>query len=304
MRRAILAVTALCSLASAAAPTFRASLEAGRLRVYLVAGDGERTLVRSRPDRRTSLSDADQAAIISDETRAAGPWLAAKARLAKGGPRSLAEQHDDWLEVTSALEDAHLKDPEHLGILRDLVVAYAQLLAFETSSALGGELFRGACRRLAELEQKAAPLDDSARAGAARLRAWLFMVMDLPPAALSALTAPSDLAELRALLAPLGQDRFEELPSSRVAPFTVRVFHTTQAQPDEGLLWGEIYWVATAGGDNRPDRTVAYVLARRGGRSYLVFRSANQQRIVALYGAGRPARDDVEKTVKGLLQKR
>jgi hypothetical protein len=298
----ILALASLCS-AAPANPTFRASIESGRLRVYLIADDGERVLVRSRPDRRTSLSDAERTALGSDETRAAAPWLAAKARLAKGGARSLAEQHDDWLEVSSALEEAHVKDPDHLGILRDLLVAYAQLLAFESSSALGRELFLGACRRLAEFEQKAAPLDDGARAAAARLRAWLFLVMDLPPAALSALTSPSELAEVRALLAPLGQDRFQELPSARAGAFTVRVFQTTGSQPDEGLLWGEVYWVATAGGDNRPDRTVAYVLARRGGRSYLVFRSANQQRIVALYGAGRPARADVEKTVKALLLK-
>jgi hypothetical protein len=286
-----------------------AEIEGGKLRIYLKTTDtGGRTLIRARPDGRTSLSDSERRALLAREPEATKLWQACKDRLAKADLARPEVEHDAWLQVAEQLEDRYRQDPEHLGVLRDLLTAYAQLLAFERNSGLGGNLCLLASRGLADFEARAAPLDAADQALCRHLRAWLLFVMRLYPAAeqAAAACAPDQAQKLRAALAALGQDRFLSLEDFRAGPLTVRAYRTLARPPDPDLLWAEVQFLVSRAEGGPPDGTVKYSLMRRGDAGdtqyFLYFHSLNQSYLVRLYRATPPPYPELRRQVSELVQ--
>ncbi len=129
----------------------RVTLCDGKLRIFFVAGDEELALIRIRNDSRQTLSESEQAEIRTSESEMVQRWLKCKSRFETKPPSTPLEEHDALLEVADRLEPLHKEDPRHLGVLRDLLTVYAQLLAFEQESDLGLNLCVLASDKLVDL---------------------------------------------------------------------------------------------------------------------------------------------------------
>lgn len=278
-------------------------IASGRIRVYYKTPEGQpRTLIRSETDPRQRLSEHEIREILASQAEATKAWKVCENRLNKVDTAATppqsdddtlagAAQHDALLEVTNQLEQQLARDPDHLGILRDLCIDYARLLVFERNSALEPTICVQCARRLTEFEQKAAPLDDPDLASVKNIRAWLFYARGIHPAAANLTDEASggpDAVQLRKSLAALGQDQFEQLPPINLDKYTCRVYRSRGESPNRDLLWGEVYFIVSPTAEERPERTVAYVLTRRGTefdpRYYLYFRSLFEIRMIELYG--------------------
>jgi hypothetical protein len=54
--------------------------------------------------------------------------MACKARVSSGTLADPLIAHDAWLETAERLEKRLQLDPDHLGVIRDLIAAYAHVL--------------------------------------------------------------------------------------------------------------------------------------------------------------------------------
>ncbi len=280
-------------------PRFSASIREGILRVHLRdPGSDEDVLIRSAKDPRTSLGADEEREIVSRERASWARWQACKNRLALGPPTSGEETHDALLETVENLEDLHLSDESHLGVLRDLLTACVQLLIFERETGLGANICSLASRYLRDFDAIAEPAD---RILAQRLRAWILLVMGLHPLAAEAAAAARGEPDVESALKALGQDKFEEAGGFEAGRLAVRVVKSAGKPPDPNLLWADTYFLATPPREALLCRNAACTLSRRGtdGREkwYLCFLSFNRVLPIVMYGGSKPTFEEVRARV-------
>jgi hypothetical protein len=280
-------------------------------RLYAVdPAGGERVLIRVLGPGKT-LSETELARLASEEAPLTDRWQAAKAAVVSKPLDSPESRHDAWLEVAERLEECRDDAPAHLGILRDLLSAYGNLLAFESTTSLGSNLCLLASERAAEYERLASPPDASDARLLRLLRASLFLVMKNYPCAteqLASLDGP-EAATLRRMMEAVGQAQFAEVERFTIGPLEVRVCRTRGGPPDGKLLWSQLYLIICPPGGPVPHRTMCYTLSRNGEggdlRYSLYFASLNRSSLVQLYGDTPPdyadLREQVESSVRQAL---
>jgi len=146
---------------------------AGAIRVCAVnPQDGRRVLIHVLADGR-KMSDRDLGALAASEAEASRRWHQASVP----DDPSLHRRHDALLGAAESLEACHDLVAAHLGILRDLLIVYGNLLAFEERTSLGSNIFLLAGAGADDFQRLAQPLDRDDARMIQGLRAWLFFVM-------------------------------------------------------------------------------------------------------------------------------
>ena len=156
---------------------FSFRVDDGRLRVHSRTDDDEPVLVRSIAFNESQFDQEAEALQLRRERASHDAWRHATERPRLRPPKSDAERHDALLETAERLEAAYESDREHLGILRDLTMTYARLLAFEGRTSPGSNLCVLGSRRLAEFETAARPSDSADLKWATKIRACLHFQM-------------------------------------------------------------------------------------------------------------------------------
>jgi len=88
--------------------------------------------------------------LMEGAVKATEDWEGHKRFLADALSDDTTVAYEGWRRIAVDLERAHEKHPQHLGILRDLVVAYTQLNAFEDDSLRGSNLCALVPQRIAQ----------------------------------------------------------------------------------------------------------------------------------------------------------
>ncbi len=253
-------------------------------------------LIRQYPDatRVTVPEDA-----IVQEDLILARWQEAMAPLADT-PSDPIREHDHLLGQIERLGALHREDPTHLGILRDLLTAEADLLGFETGDLWAATLRLEIARHATDLEYAEAPLDDADRLIIGQARSLVLQDAGLYPCVVDMLGTCGDQVVLAARLHSLGQDRFiEERPVS-VAGRAMRTLRTLSSCPYADLLWGELYLIS-AQTPARPETTVALVLRRRGSpaneRFYLTEDDLSGSHLISAFGHHRPSDADLTQAI-------
>jgi hypothetical protein len=212
-------------------------------------------------------------------------------RAAGFGDKDAADRHEGWLAVVEDLEAERSAQPRSVAVLRDLLVAYGQLLAFERTTALGSNVCLVASRRMKELEELASPLGDADRDLVWHMRAWLAFVMGMPPLAAEAcstMKSSEAAAEIRSSLEALGQRTYEEGRNFACGPLRVRPFINRGASPAEDALWPERCYVAAPLDDAALHRTTMIAVCRMDGRWSMWLHALNRRELLLPLGEQRP----------------
>jgi hypothetical protein len=212
-------------------------------------------------------------------------------RAAAFATRSTADRHEGWLEIVDDLEALREASPRDAGVLRDLLVAYGQLLAYERATPLGSNLCLVASRRMGEFERLASPLSIGDHDLVWHLRAWVAFVMGMSPLAAEACSTvkdPGRADEIRRSLDALGQRSFHEGANFACGQLRIRPFLNRDACPSDDLLWPERCYVAAPREDPAPDRTAMIAVCRMEGRWSLWVFALNRRELVMPLGPERP----------------
>lgn len=122
-----------------------------------------------------------------------------------------AKSRDGWAKVAASLERAREAHPEHLGILQDLIGAYAHLNAYEAHTARGTNLCALIPQRIAEFEIAAGQLTWGESRAFGRILGVYYFQIGLYPCAMWEAAWNEDDPEMEPLWAALGaigQDDF------------------------------------------------------------------------------------------------
>lgn len=296
MRRISLALILACTACDKPATSqdhspFRSESKDGKVRIYY-----QGLLIRSGPGEAGEL--------LSKEVKGLERWTKCLDPVKSVSTQETARRHDAWLAAVENLETARAEDPTHLGILRDLLLAYGQLLSFERGTPLGSNICLVAAARLAEFEASSKPLDPADHDLVWQLRAWLYLVMRMTPLAaeaLSTMKSASDAAPLRRALEAMNQRYFDEGNCVTVGPAVVRTFLNRGKCPDNEQMWPERCYVATPAAGGTLDRAVMIALCRSEGRYYLWLYALNRSALVMPYGATAPDGKAVWQQVASLV---
>jgi len=266
--------------------------------VRAMAGDGQDGVAVRRTRIDGNVPDA--AAIAAKERIAARPWLAAARRVAAIRLGDALQEHDDWIAIVELLQDGSRHDPTHLGMMRDLLSAEAQLLSFEAGSLLGPRVCEMTASTATRFEAAAGPVDPADRQLIAQARQHVFFSMKMYPSLSAASELSGDLAIWQSLGAPTA---FVVLDTFAIGQFTVSEQRAVDPCPRDKMLWDELFFVVSAGASSLPENTTAYVLSRRSDeketRYYLFFRSIRGEQLVSVFGQESP---DVT-TLRGIVER-
>lgn len=288
MRKISLALILACAACDRAASSpdqtlLSSETRDGKVRIYFKDPSGARMLLR--------CSAGEASDLVAKEAPRLDRWMKCLERVKTVATQDAAARHDAWLEAVEKLEAAYQEDPTHLGILRDLLMAYGQLLTFERGTPLGSNVCLVAAARLGEFEALARPLEPADHELVWHLRAWLFFVMRMTPLAaeaLSTMKSASDAAPLRGALESIQQRYFDEGKCVKLGPVIVRTFLNRGKCPDNEQMWLERCYVATPAEGGTLDRTVMVALCRSEGRYYLWLYALNRSALVLPYGKTAP----------------
>ena len=286
--------------------------EAGKQRVYITdtLGNG-RLLIRSNTDGGGAVGAPAAKLSAETESEPTRMWLAGRAR-ASAIPLPLRNDpatHDALLETAGRLEKLFQQDPTHLGILRDMIVAYMQLLEFESTTSLGANICLLGARRISEFEQKASPLGPDDQRLVEGARTEIFCYMKLFPCVVDYLRKSGHAEEAnpwQQVLAILGQEKFTDLGTFSVGKLTVQTFRNDGLPPNPQLLWEELYFVISGRDPKAPESTTAYVLVQQGppGKEayYLYFRAVNRSQLVLIFGRKKPDYEELRNWIEGTIR--
>jgi hypothetical protein len=286
------------------------AIESGRRRVYITDASGnDRLLIRSFDAAAGADGISDTIDWSKRELESTREWMACKARVSSGTLADPLIAHDAWLETAERLEKRLQLDPDHLGVLRGLIAAYAHVLSFETNTALGSNICLLGGRRISEFERKASPLGPDDKRLVDDVRSAIFYAMKLYPSVLDYLQRMGDANRARPLreaLVAIGQEHYSDAGGFSVGALTVRIYRNSGMSPDPRLLWEKLYFVISGRDLVAPESTTAYVLVQQGapGREhhYLYFRAANRSQLVLIYGRNTPYFLDLRKWVEASVR--
>jgi hypothetical protein len=258
-------------------------------------------------DREPKFPDVVEAAVRQAEA-AASAWYAAKAALKETASDDRARVHEAWRKTAVELELVRGKYPWHLGILRDLIGAYANLNPFEARSARGANLCILIPHRIAEFELAAGGLSQSELTEFRRTLAVLYFQIELYPLARLEIDKSRDDAELapvKKALEAFGQDVFEPLTpfvvKEKTLTYRVTGYEAKGKPVDPKQIYHHWYFLPRPeNGGDAPGRvwfTLSSQVLTREPRYYLYAHSGNQRKVIMLYGTKKPDREQVEKKV-------
>jgi hypothetical protein len=216
-----------------------------------------------------------------------------------------------WRKIVASLESAREKHPEHLGILLDLITAYTQMHAHESNTTRGSNLCELIPARIAELEQKAAPLSPDEQHLLRKARAFLYFRMGLYPLVRGEIDAvkDADLLVFRKLLETLGQlDFTRQEPfeiTTELAPYEVTVF-SNDSKPAAGRqIHDRWYFLPRLKGTAAPVGRVWFSLASQTlgdkPRYFLYGHSGQSRTLLLMYGESEPSMEDVRGRIHELM---
>jgi hypothetical protein len=252
--------------------------------------------------------------LVRDCEQAAVDWEAHKAFLPEALSADAKVSHEGWRKIAADLERARARHPQHLGILKDLIVAYTRLFPFERNSARGTNLCALIPQRIAELEAAAAgPLGFYEAQTVRRARALFYFHTGLYPLARAEIDQAGndpDLALLRQALEAIGQAEFVQLETFEVqgelAPCRVTVYATKGLPPDPQTPFHKWFFITQVKREGAATGAVWYTLGcqvlTQSPRYYLYGFAGNHQKLLRLYGRTLPAYDQVRASVQKLIR--
>ncbi len=251
-------------------------------------------------------------ALVQEAEGAAADWDAHKRYIDEAFSRKWAPAHEGWRKIAVDLERAHEKHPDHLGILKDLIVAYSQLNAFERHTVRGMNLCSLIPQRIAEYKERAGPLDGAESREFRKAMAMFYFQSALYPLAMAELAPVSDdpeAAVLKQVMGTIGQAGFSNHQSfevqSQQTVYTVAVYRASRSGPPEAKMpFHHWYFVPTLRGATSPS-SVCYSLAShkltKARRYYLYGHTAGRRKLLMMYGPTMPAFETVEAKVRELM---
>jgi hypothetical protein len=249
--------------------------------------------------------------LVQDAEKAAADWETHQAFLKEAFSPQPELSHEGWRKVAADLERARTKHPHHLGILKDLIVAYTRLSLLEKNSARGANLCLLIPQRLAEYEAGAGPLSAEEVRAFRRARALFYFHIGLYPLARAEIDLGGDdpdLAILKKAMEAIGQAEFIEIENFEVrgelATGQVTVFATKGNPSDPNLPFHKWFFI-TRLNNEAPPTNIWYTLSSqtltKAPRFYLYGFAGNLQKLLKLYGRQSPAYDEVKATVRTLI---
>ncbi len=249
--------------------------------------------------------------LVEDAEKAAGDWEAHQAFLPEALSATPETAHEGWRKIAADLERAREKHPEHLGILRDLIVAYTRLLPFEKDTARGMNLCSLIPQRVAEFEIKAGELSGEENRTLRRARALLYFHIGLYPLARAAIDRAGpdpDLDVLRKALEAVGQDEFTEVetftvPGERTS-CRVTVYQSKGTPADLKLPSHQWFFVTRLGEGGAPTPiwcTLSRQTLTEAPRYYLYGNAGSMQKLLKIYGHRQPGYDEVKEAVGAVI---
>jgi hypothetical protein len=272
------------------------------------AEDRPAELFRVASEQRPEASPAPSAvrSLLEKTDAVKDLWDQAKAPRASADPASKPDVHAEWEGRAEGLEEAHRRFPAHLGILRDLVVAYGSLLPMEKGTPRGENLSVLIPNRIAEFEMRGG----SPTAGESLLfrRVLAFTYFHGGLYALADRTAREqagdpELARLLTAISGLGIERFDALEEFEVPgrPVSIRVtVLEARGKPSDPKFLFPRYTFLTRPKDASDGwGPVAFTFSSQtlgsDARYYLYGHASGSQKVLALYGRTPPEYGEVKR---------
>ncbi len=252
--------------------------------------------------------------LVEECEKAAADWEAHKAFLEEAFSKDPQAAHEGWRKIAADLERAHEAHARHLGILRDLIVAYSKLSAYEGQSLSGTNICALIPQRIAEFELKAGPLSPTETRTFRRALAMLYYQIGLYPLA-SAETAedPKDreLQILKEAMQAIGQYEFA-MPSDKafeikgeLATYRVTVHEAAGTAPSPKILFHHWYFITRPKDESNAPGRVWYTLSSQtlssAPRYYLYGHTGNRHKVLAMYGRKKPTYEQVKAKITSLM---
>jgi len=251
-------------------------------------------------------------ALVVDAEKAAADWDTHKEFIEEAFVPGWAAAHEGWRKIAVDLERAREKHPGHLGILKDLIVAYSQLNAFERHTVRGANLCSLIPRRIAEYKERAGPIDGDESREFHKAMALFYFQGAVYPLAMAELAPVSDdpeAAVLKQAMETIGQAGFSnqqsfEVRAARVV-YTVAVYQASQSgPPDADMPFHHWYFVPTLRSATSPS-SVCYSLVShkltKARRYYLYGHTAGRRKLLMIYGTTMPTLEILEAKVRELM---
>ncbi|MHC4789284.1 MAG: hypothetical protein ACYS8K_08815, partial [Planctomycetota bacterium] len=261
----------------------------------------------------TGKADYEAAqALVREAEGSATDWDAHKSHLDEAFSQEAKTAREGWRKIATDLEGAHERAPNHLGILKDLLVAYTQMNGFEGRTVRGANLCVLIPRKVAEFEALAAPLSTAEQLFLRRARALFHFQTGLYPLAVTETgNAESDpqLASLRKAMQAIGQAAFTEKEvfdvHNEVAPYRVTAYSAEGKAPSDKMLYHRWFFVtrpkAAAAARARVWYSLASQTLKDKPRFYLYGHMGHGRTLLMMYGEQEPAYEAVKAKVKEMM---
>lgn len=259
-------------------------------------------------------------ALVKEADAASGDWAKATTVTVPDGPDALEVEKRRWRAIARALELARDAHPKHLGVRRDLVLAYARLLPLVAGTPTETTLAALIPAAVREWERAC---DGRATAAdqrtAQRVLAGLYLQTGphtLAMAALARLEGDPESQRLRDAFRALGYADVEFLDPvpvvGGVVPCSIHGVHATGEPQAAGAYFDRLTFLVVPD-DGGPPLETAFVLSGRAApdasgsaRWALYGVSSGRRRLLRLYGSDEPdgvlVRDAVTSLVSRSLQ--
>jgi len=266
-----------------------------------------RVTAKYYPTEKIGFKEA-QALIIRAE-KDAKDWDHHKQFLELAFSKNPKTAYKGWIKISEDLEKAHQKHPEHLGILKDLIVAYTQLNAFEDQTARGANLCQLIPWRIEEyklLVDTLTPYEQKEFHKALALHYFQLKLYPLALLELENLTHDSGAILLKKGMSALGQGSFSKKEvfevTNQQTTYSVTVYESTvKNSPDKKLSFHHWYFVPRLKSGGYSQLKVWYILSSQAltskSRYYLYGYHLNQNKLLRLFGAEVPTYEKVKKII-------
>lgn len=278
-----------------------------------VEPESQRIRVASEVYPKDATTEASYRRLVFNAVKATEDWEDHKQFLDGTHSSDASVAHESWRRAAVSLERAHEKHPRHLGILRDLVVAYTHLNAFETATERGSRLCVLIPARIGRYQDIAGKLTTAEERTFRSALALLYFQMELYPLALGEVQQVGDdehLTSLRRAIAAIGHDGFELTEEferkGHLTTYAVSVYRSKGQPASDKALFHHWYFVTRPGDVSPTPGLVWFTLSSQtlvsSPRYYLYGFTGNSRKVLRIYGHEKPKLDDVKAYLEDFLQ--
>jgi hypothetical protein len=255
--------------------------------------------------------------LVRDADAASSDWSKATTVAVPDGPDALDTERRRWRAVARALEAARDEHPKHLGIQRDLVIAYSRLLPLAAGTPTASTIAALLPRTIRALHAATDGHSTPATLAVER-RAYALLYLQTGPhvlAMLSAAESPDDeeLAKVKDLFAGMGYGDVERLEpvavTGGIVPVVINGAHAAGEPKVPGVFFDRLTFLVSPADDREPFDTF-YVLSGRlspdgaGTTRWALYGlTAGARRLLRLYGPTEPDGVLVRDAVRSLVER-